>query len=418
VPARGVEQADMERTELLRGMGSAPVLSGVTVHELWQKPTRDKPRGQYAVWTSDQFLQEPTDLPYNHLHRLDTKRLPFTQIGCIERPDSQHFMSPVEYLRPAQMEFNQYRAQKIMAREAFVNYKWWIDTDIDMESLPDDSPRQILRGSGGPAGKQPVILVPPPLPDNGDGAWLEEQMMHIVGLHEVSQAQVPGRVEAAKAIEMLKEADADRLAVMLDMIAASISEGGLHQLMLAKQFVKEDVIVATYSREGVPEVKRFKAGDIKDSVSVNVTMGTGLARSRAARQDQLMNLWQNQIITDPALMAELMEVPFPSFADPRARDKRLAMNENYVLASGQAVTPNSWDNHAIHLDEHNDYRKTQEFLALPVGAKQRFEAHCQLHEQMQESQIAKQAQLQAALQPQPQQQQKQPPAANQGGPPA
>jgi hypothetical protein len=192
--AAQVEQADMDRTELLRGMGCSPVISGITVHELWHKPTRDKPSGQYAVWAGGKFLVEPTSLPYDH------KRLPFTQIGCIERPDSQHYMSPVEYLRPAQMEFNKYNAQRIMNREAFANYKWWIDSDIQMESLPSDKPRQILRGDGGPLGKKPEILVPPPLTDNGDGQMLEEQMMHIVGLHEVSQAQVPGRVEAAKAI--------------------------------------------------------------------------------------------------------------------------------------------------------------------------------------------------------------------------
>ncbi len=392
VPPREVQEADIERTAMMRGMGSAPVLSGVEVHELWAKPCRDHPRGRYAVWTEKQFLVPPQDHPYDH------RKLPFTQIGCLERPDSLHYMSPVEYLRSSQMALNKFHAQKISAREAFANPKWWIDDEIELAQPINDSYRQVLTGTGGVSGRKPEILQPAAMLDNGDGAMIEEQMMHIVGLHEVSGGQVPGRVEAAKAIEMLKESDADRLSTMLDTIAAAISVGGYQQLQLAKQFVKETVLVQTYSREGLPEVQHFKASNMKDGMRVQVTMGTGLARSRAARQDQLMNMWQQGIIRDPQLMAELMEVPFPSFAEPRARDLRLARNENMVMAKGESITPNSWDDHAIHLREHNDYRKSQEFLTLSEDSKIKFEYHCTHHETFEEAVLGRQAKLALIMQ--------------------
>lgn len=387
VPPSAVDKADQNRTEMLRGMGSAPVVDGVEVHEIWARPSRRWPGGRYAVWTSKQLLIEPTDHPYKH------GRLPFTQIGCLERPDSLFYNSPVSFLRPAQMELNKVHAQEIMGREAFVNYKWWIDNDIQLEADPTDAPREILRGNGGPMNKRPEIITPPPLPGTGHAQMIEEQMMHIVGLHEVSQAQVPGRVEAAKAIEMLKEADADRLSTMLETISAAMTEGGFQTLQLAQQYVKDEVLVQVYSREGVPEVKHFKSSTIKPGMRVQVTMGTGLARSRAARQDQLLNMWQQGIITDPQLMAELMEFPIPSFAAPRARDLRLARNENATLMDGTAVTPNSWDEHDIHLREHNEQRKTQDFLTSSEEVKLRFEAHCQMHEQMLTEQLTKRAQL-------------------------
>jgi hypothetical protein len=46
-----------------------------------------------------------------------------------------------------------------------------------------------------------------------------------VGQHEVSQAQVPGRVEAAKAIEMLRDSDANALSVLRDSIRDANSKG-------------------------------------------------------------------------------------------------------------------------------------------------------------------------------------------------
>jgi hypothetical protein len=388
------EQADPMRTSLLRGMGSAPVVNGVTLNELWYRPCAKYPKGLYAVWANNQMLQEPVPLPYAHQH------LPFTQIGCIERPDSQHYMSPVKYLRSAQMQLNKYHAQRIMIRETFSNPKWWIPAELELEAMPNDSPHQILRGQSMNGLYKPEIIQPSTYPPNDDGQMIETQMMNIVGLHEVSQAQVPGRVEAAKAIEMLKESDSDRQATMLDTITASISEGFWQILMLAKQFESPERMVQTYSREGLPEVNAFRAEKISPAMRIMVTMGTGLARSRAARQDQLQQMWDAKIITDPELMAELMEVPFPSFQSPKALDMRLARNENLVMEKGTPMQPNSWDDHTIHLREHNDFRKTHEFSTLPEKTKSIFEFHCTQHEVLQKQALQKQAELMALMQPQ------------------
>jgi hypothetical protein len=222
--------------------------------------------------------------------------------------------------------------------------------------------------------------------------------MHVVGLHEVSQAQVPGRVEAAKAIELLKEQDASRQSELLRTVKGAISEGFWQCLMLAKQYVAEPVILQTYSREGIAEVHRFKTEELKPGMRVQVTMGTGLARSRAARQDQLMLMWQNGIITEPEVMAELLEVPVPTFVSHKAFDIRLARNENYTMQQATPITPNSWDDHELHLREHNNFRKTQEFLTLPTELKEMFEYHCQFHEQFQVDQLMKMAQKQAIMQ--------------------
>jgi hypothetical protein len=201
-------------------------------------------------------------------------------------------------------------------------------------------------------------------------------MMHIVGLHEVSQAQVPGRVEAAKAIEMLKESDADRQSTMIDTITARSARASTRSSCWPSSSRPRTVDGQTYSRDGLPEVKQFRAEAIKPGMRIMVTMGTGLARSRAARQDQLLNMWQNQIITDPELMAELMEVPIPSFTAPEDARRAPGPQREPAHAGGTAIVPNSWDDHGIHLREHNDYRKTQDYLTPTRTVKSKFEFHC------------------------------------------
>lgn len=387
-----VEKADVERTSILRGMGSAPVLEGVTVNELWMRPCRRYPKGLYTVWAGKEQLHAPEDFPYQHGH------IPFTQIGSIDRPGSQHYSSPVKYLRSAQMELNKYHAQRITLREAFANPKWWIDSALELEADPDDSPRQILRGNSHGGSLEPKLLQPTNFADNNEGSWITDEMMHIVGLHEVSQAQVPGRVEAAKAIEMLKEADSSRQATMTRTITFAISEGFWQCLMLARQYMPAEQIVVTYSRDGMPEVMKFKREQIHEGCVVRTTMQTGLASSRAAREDQILNWWQQGILRDPEQVADMLDLPLPSLTPDRAYDQRLARNENITLANNEAIVPNSWDNHEIHLRVHNNYRKSNDFLTASDEIKQKFEHHCQTHEQLQANELQKLVQKQVLMQ--------------------
>lgn len=383
-----IDTPDPTKTAMMREMGFTPNLNGAIVRELWHKPSRRYPDGLFTVWCGRNVLVPPQPFPYAHKH------LPFTQIGSVIMPGNLHKTSAVTFLRSPQMELNKFHAQMIQVRENFASPKWWIPTEIDLEADPDDSPNQILRGNSNNGSLQPEILQPTNMPPNDQGAWISTEMMNVVGLHEVSQGQVPGRVEAAQAIQLLKEDDDDRLAEMLRSISSAISEGFWQQLQLAKQYMADDQIVQTYSREGLPEVKQFKKDQIKPGMSVRVSMGTGLSSSRAARSDQLMNMWQQGIIRDPDLMAELIDMPLSSVSPENAFDRKLARNENLQIAAGVAITPNSWDNHEIHRVEHNSYRKTQDYMELSNDSKQKFEYHVSTHDQLEIQQLGQELQRQ------------------------
>jgi hypothetical protein len=392
-----VAEADETKTALLRGMGCAPALSGVVVNELWMKPSRRHPKGRYAVWTGRDTLIPAGDLPYAHL--IENRMLPYTQLGVIERPDSPYYMSPVQFLRPAQMELNVAHNQAFTLRRNFANGKWWLPGGLELQADPDDSPGQILKGMpGSDPMAEPKILQPVYTPMSPDIDILEQGMMHIVGQHEVSQAQVPGRVEAAKAIEMLKESDAGALAVLRKTIQVSNDQGWWQLLQLARAYQTTADMVTSYSKEGIPEVKHFKAGDMKPGHRVRTTMQTGLARSRANRQDLAIRLWEQKVITDPEAMARLLEMPLPNTMSSDAENVILARNENLTIAAGHAVEPGSWNNHTAHIREHNAYRNTHEFEALSPETKQKFEGHVQRHKALEKEQVAAQAELQMIAQ--------------------
>lgn len=395
VQPTSVSKVDMEKAAILRDMGMAPVLQGAVVNELWVKPgvINAYPKGLFVVWCGKDLLVAPTDFPYQHGH------LPFTQIGAIKRPGSPHTTCTVKYLRSPQMELNKYHAQRITVRQKFSNPKWWIPSELELEQMPDDSPDQVLTGNSGGGNYKPELIQPTIFPENSDGDWIVNEMRDVAGQHEISEGGVPGRVEAAQAIELLQNTDDTHLSELRRSIRSALAEGGWQSLMLLKQYHDEEVLVQTYSREGLPEVHRFMAERLKPGMRVRVTMGTGLSDNRAARQKQALELWQAQIIQDPEVMADLMDLPTASLNPNRMFDVKLARNENLTMVNekgvdgtpGTAITPNSWDAHDIHLREHNNFRKTQEYLEAPAEVKKKFEFHCHMHEELWLEELQKQA---------------------------
>jgi hypothetical protein len=57
------------------------------------------------------------------------------------------------------------------------------------------------------------------------------------------------------------------------------------------------------------------------------------------------------------------------------------------------VPVNSWDNHAVHIDVHNRFRKSQSFEILDPAAKAEFQKHIAMHEAALQQKMMEQAMM-------------------------
>jgi hypothetical protein len=62
------------------------------------------------------------------------------------------------------------------------------------------------------------------------------------------------------------------------------------------------------------------------------------------------------------------------------------------------IEVHDWDNHAVHIEVHNRFRKSQTFELLPDAVKEEFQKHIALHQQALQAQ-----QMQAMMMGAPQQ---------------
>ncbi len=389
----GREQVDSLRSGILSSMGYAPTLTGVSVHELWMRPTRRHPGGRYAVWTGNgRVLVAPRDHPYSH------KRLPFTILGNVPMPGLPYYHAVNKSLRSGQMVLNAGMNQIIASTKAFASPKILLDSELSssMEHQPTDAPNEVLIFDSRNGTVKPEYMQPAGMADNGLIEMLRTELEDIAGLHAVSQGDAPGRVDSAKALELLRNEDLTRLAVLNGTLDTAIGEGFGQLLELARQFVPAGAVAVTYTRDGMPEVSQWKGADAGRH-TVRVISAAAVPKTQAAKNEYYLSLWNAQIITDPKRMCELLELPYAGSGSDVEQDVRWATNENILLAQGVACTAKTWEDHAVHIREHNSWRKTADFDAASDDVRAKAAHHVWTHEQMEVLEAQKFAAEQAEL---------------------
>lgn len=378
-------------------------LPGVVVNEYWEPPSKTRPDGAYIVWAGNEIIHQGK-YPYAHGH------LPFTHVGHIERANSKWYASVMDFVRDPQMELNRVESQIIENRN-LANGKWFIPFSLELEADPDASPRQVLRASGGPPDAAPQFIDIQALPAwvGGEAQRIKEFAQDIAGQHEVSRGGVPGRVEAAQAIQLLQETDDEVLKDTIHGLEEALADGHYQCAQLLKQFGKTKQIVKTYDQYGQIEVYEFTKDDIPDGDELQVTTQstTGLPQSIAGRWDRVLNLWQYKVIEDPRQVLELLNLaPEAPELVPELEDKKQAYRENKEMAGvltgvPMPIEPKQWNNHAVHLQEHRRFMNTEEFSGLDPETQSFFEFHLEQHENLAMEEAQKNAQIQMAAQGQP-----------------
>lgn len=397
--ASDVDSQDALKMKILREIGMVSGNPTVTVKELWELPGgRRHPKGRHVIWAANRvLLSEP--FPYKH------SQLPFAQIGHSPIPGVAHYTSGTRIARPLQMELNQYHTQKLIARKKFNNFKVVMDSAVDLEVEFDDSADQILRyDSEGGRIPAPTLLQAQMWPDPQDGIWIGEELDDAVGIHDASRGMAPGRVDSASGIEQLQEADRGRFSEVEATHDRAVARIFGQLLELAKQYVSGEQIVADYSQNGAPQVRRFQTDQFPDKPMLRVVSGGGLPKNRTAKMAQVTSMFASGILGDPAApptaAKALKMLDFPSEMNLSGEeiDEMEARAENLLMLAGTPVTPKKWQNHELHRRIHDEARKSSEFASATEAVWSTFEFHLDATDAAELEEIHEEAHRQAEIQ--------------------
>lgn len=346
----------------------------VLVLEVWIKPQGHPqfPDGGLITVVGDQVVQVLRKFPYEH------GMYPFAKLEHI--PSGKYYStSVIEDLIPIQREFNRTRSQIVEAKNRMAKPQLLAAKgSVDAKKITTEPGQVIYYNLGFPP---PTPLQMAQLP----GYVLESLTMlqgdfdDISSQHEVTRGQTPPQVTAATAISYLQEQDDSKLAHTIESLEDGIEKLGKMTLSYVSQYWNAKRLITIMGRDGAFEAYTYKGADLKGYNDVRVEAGSALQTSKAAKQAFIMDLMKNQLIP-PDKGLELLDLAgVDRLYEDLQTDIRQAQRENMRMGVGQSLQINTWDNHQIHIDRHNQFRKSEAFEALPDQVKAIFEAHVQTH---------------------------------------
>lgn len=347
----------------------------VLMLELWVKPGMHPkfPNGAYVLQAGDTIVQMVEQYPYDHNY------YPFAKVDHI-LAGRYYSTSVVEDLAHVQREYNRTRSQivenkNMTGRPQFLAPKGTMDA-----SKVTSEPGQIhfyMPGLGPPTQLQPTSL-PNYISEHQDR--LERDFDDLSAQHEISRGEAPGSVVAATAISSLQESDDSQLSTTIDSVEAAIKKIGKLYLCYVIQFWDTPRLVKTTGVDQAFDAQMFQASSLNGNTDVRVEAGSALATSKSAKRAFIMDLMTNQIIP-PEAGLEMLEIGgVEKMFEDIMIDKKQAGRENLKMQMGMQIPPNMWDNHDIHIQEHNRFRKTQQFEMMPPEVQMIYEAHVSLHQ--------------------------------------
>lgn len=401
--------------------------NAILCYEVWAKPGQIEflPQGGMFTIIGDQVVQFMEGNPYLH------KQYPFVKFPHI--PNGRFYAdSIITDLVPVQREYNRSRGQVIENKNKMAHLQLLAaEGSIDASRITTE-PGQVIQYKLGfpPPEPMPLQNLPPYVMEEIERLLLDFE--DISGQHQVSKGQVPPGVTAATAISFLQEQDESMLSVTFDAIEEAFEKIGYQTLCYVKQYWQSPRIVRAVGRDQQFNVRSFAGADLRDNTDIRIEAGSSLPTSKSAKQALLMDLMSQGFIP-PEKGLELMEVGgvqrlyeeiqtdsaqatrenmrmsaateqmideyYNTFVakdplgqpmtDPNTGTPQLVdPNSGEPLAdpmTGEPMPPplivpvNSYDNHEIHIQVHNNFRKSQEFEELPQPTKDLFEEHVNQH---------------------------------------
>ena len=181
-------------------------------------------------------------------------------------------------------------------------------------------------------------------------------------------------------VELLLEQDADGVVPSHMIFEEGYERHGVRILRRMQMGYSEARTIKIGDSEDTYEILAFKGADLRNNRDVKVVKGSSLPDSKSARSLRVERRYQQGLLGDPGdpktrrrVLRMLDDAIVDDVYSDYKKDELLAQWENRNLEQGKRLRVNIYDNHYVHLDEHDRIRKTIRFQKLKLEDPQTFE---------------------------------------------
>jgi hypothetical protein len=342
----------------------------------YERPNHMRPQGAVATLVGGRLVDGPKDWPFPFKDRLNLVLARETKVA-----GRWAGTSVIQAAIPVQVAYNAAWSNMLEHLKQAGNARLMIpEGTLDLMDELTDTPGEVIPIN--PASGEPKYLSPPQMPQwwVEEGPRLAQELDDILGVHDVSRGQAPKNIESGLGLSILSENDGTPLGHAVKEMAEVWSRYASLVLQVYAAKVK-DTRKARLSTGGIPETVTWSGKALEGQTHAEVPLDAVMPRSRSAMLAFARELFDRQMIKDPAHFAQVADLDrqdqFLEALDP---DMAKAKRENHLFTLGTPFTPAEFDDDAVHIASHNDFRKTVRYEAMTPEQRRRVDQHIQAHE--------------------------------------
>lgn len=345
-----------------------------------------KPRGwekKVEIWPFENLLSYPIEHVY-----------------FPKEPGEFFARSPIEPQIPLQKSLNLLWSTVIENAEQMGHTKWLIpeQADIPYNSITDMP--DIVRFTYPFKPEQSDIK---PMPDYIAGGAIDRLKSAIRDVQNYHGASLGGAVAGVRSdahAQNLQEQDLLPMSTLDTLIEAAFERFGEKVLLIAAEKLVDERLIRYTDSSGNAEYEQFKGAFIGSGpYKVKVRLQNKHMRTKNATIQQIFGFYNAGLIAnpitkqpDPMRALKLLEFAIPGTVDEDFKiHSKIAVNENHRLMNGERAFVTTYQNHMIHIMEHNDFRNSPEYYEMLMNPDegnnmqimQAFEEHVNGHSQVQ-----------------------------------
>lgn len=362
------------------------------VYTYYERPNPLNPDGCIKVEVNGMLLQHAKKWPFPWKERLNfagarESLIEHEAFGSTVLSDVR---SPQTALNAAWSGFLEHMRESSNHRLVMDdNWEDALDTLNDRAGAPLVGPKAKVGG--------PEYLKAPPIPTGLlDGInMLKAEIDNLLGVHDVSRGQAPANIESGYGLSILAEKDSSPVGRLIKETGRVWSRVGWMVLAIHELEVKEER-TASIQDGAAPALRKWKGSDINGETRAHVPLDAIIPKSQAAQQQWASEAIQMGLISPEDPLAVMRYAKLADMPDQRGiihatlPDAEKAIRENESVVLDEVPMPREFDNHQMHIEVHNDFRKSLQYELMDEQQRMDMDNHIKVHEQMIQEQLASQ----------------------------
>lgn len=357
-------------------VGQGPAQTGIALQtkdaaiELtyYEKKSAKYPKGRMVV-TANGVLLLDEELPCGEFPHVKFSDLPITNKFYSE--------AIITHLRPIQDQFNTLIRKRAQWTNIMLTGKWQAakGSQLQQEALNNQS-GEVLWYTPVPGAPPPQQMQVPVIPQY---AYTEEDRLNgmfydIAGEGEISRGILPSASVPAIGMQLLLEQDQNRISTITEQHEYAFARLGKLILMYLEKFVTNERLLKIADPNAQYQIKDWSGENLTSKHDVIVVRGSTAPQSLATKRNDILNLFNQGLYgnpQDPQVRAKVLtDIEFGDvsrvWADQSADFAQIAKSI-HEIESGIIPQISEFDNHPLHIQEKNRYRKSDKYNALDTS---------------------------------------------------